>query len=157
MNSILHILEAYTNLYTTWPHENLKKNIENLVKIFKDKIFNPETKHLGVFFDRKLNPIIDAISYGHDIEATWLLDESLKYISDANLKEEVNRITLEIADQVLEEAFENGSLINEKVRNILDKSRIWWVEAEALVGFLNAYQKSREKISKCSDRTLEIY
>lgn len=145
MNSLLHILEAYTNLYTTWPHENLKKNIENLVKIFKDKIFNPETKHLGVFFDRKLNPIIDAISYGHDIEATWLLDESLKYINDANLKEEVNRITLEIADQVLEEAFENGSLINEKVRNILDKSRIWWVEAEALVGFLNAYQKSREE------------
>ncbi|HOL39840.1 MAG TPA: AGE family epimerase/isomerase [Dictyoglomaceae bacterium] len=146
MNSLLHILEAYTNLYTAWQENALKKNLEWLVRLFKDKILNSKTKHMGVFFDRELNSIIDAISYGHDIEASWLLDEALKYLDDKELKEEMAKTNLEIAKVVIQEAFENGSLLNEKVRGRLDKTRIWWVQAEAFLGFLNAYEKSKDPI-----------
>lgn len=144
MNSLLHILEAYTNLYTVWQDLDLERNLENLVEIFKDKIYDPESNHLRVFFDHKMNPIVDAVSYGHDIEATWLIDEALNFIKNNNLKKEMRDINLKISKKILEEAFQENSLLNEKVRGEINKDRIWWVQAEALVGFLNAYEKSKD-------------
>lgn len=155
MNSILHIMEAYSNLFEVWQDYMLKKNLENILYIFKTKIFDPQNNHLKVFFDHKMESIIDAISYGHDIEATWLIDEALKHIEDVSLRTELKNITLKISETILEEAFENGSLLNEKVRGVLNKDRIWWAQAEALVGFLNAYEKSNN--SKFYNAVIEIW
>lgn len=143
MNTLLHLLEAYTNLFTATYDLKVRKEIENLIILFKEKIYNPKTDHLYVFFDNKMKPIIDAISYGHDIEATWLIDEALIYIENNTLIKEMTEINLRIAERVLEEAFENNSLLNEKVRREVNKDRVWWVQAEALLGFLNAYQKTK--------------
>jgi mannobiose 2-epimerase len=155
MNTLLHILEAYTNLFTATYDQSIKKKIEDLIILFKEKIYDSKTNHLYVFFDKKMNPIIDAISYGHDIEATWLIDEALRYIDNNKLIKEMSEINLKIAEKVLEEAFESGSLLNERVKGIVDKNRIWWVQAEALVGFLNTYQKS--KLDKFLKAVFELW
>jgi len=85
------------------------------------------------------------VSYGHDIEASWLLDEAAKYLRNEKLKEEVEKLTLEVTQVTLQEAFDGKSLINEKVEDRVDRSKIWWVEAETVVGFFNAYQKTKEE------------
>ncbi|ADQ45205.1 hypothetical protein Calkro_0294 [Caldicellulosiruptor kronotskyensis 2002] len=87
--------------------------------------------------------------------ASWLLDEAAKYLKDEKLKEEVEKLTLEVAKVTLKEAFDGQSLINEKVEDKIDRSKIWWVEAETVVGFFNAYQKSKEE--KFLDATIKTW
>lgn len=154
MNSYLHVLEAYTNLYSIWKDKGLYEKIIWLLKIFKDKIYDSQSKHLKPFFDKDWKPIIDAISYGHDIEASWLMDESAKIVEE-NLRKEIETLNVELADSVLKEAWEKNSLINEKVRGNVDKSRVWWVQAEGVVGFFNAYQKTKD--SKFLEVTISLW
>ena len=141
MNTHLHILEAYTNLYNVWPAEELKGRIENLIYIFYEKIFDHKTKFLKVFFDKKWGDIIELKSFGHDIEGSWLIDEALKVIGleDDRVITMIKDIAYNIADYAIQE---DGSLINEEEKNTMDYTRVWWVQAEAMVGFLNAYQRT---------------
>jgi mannobiose 2-epimerase len=144
MNTHIHVLEAYTTLYKAWPDEGLKGRLENLLTILYEKIYNKETKFLGVFFDKKWNSILDIKSFGHDIEASWLIDETLKAIGLE--KSEYVQMVIDIAYNIADYAIqEDGSLINEQVDEELDKTRVWWVQAEAIVGFLNAYQRTHDE------------
>lgn len=142
MNTHLHILEPYTNLLRVWKDDRLKKQLKNLISIFTDKILNKETNHLGLFFDEDWDPKSDIISYGHDIEASWLLHEAALVLGDEQVLKEVEKIVPKIARAASEGITDDGSMIYEKseLNKHIDNECHWWVQAEAVVGYINLYQ-----------------
>ena len=116
-----------------------------LLEITKEKIFNSKDNCLRVFFNRELEQIGDIHSYGHDIEASWLLDRACEVIGNKRLQAEWRFINLRISRNIYEIAFENGAVNNERENDKIDKKRIWWVQAESVVGFINAFQQGGEK------------
>ncbi|HEX7584161.1 MAG TPA: AGE family epimerase/isomerase [Prolixibacteraceae bacterium] len=142
MNTHLHILEAYTNLYRVWKDDGLATQLRNLILIFIEKIVNQKTKHLNLFFDENWNSKSVIVSYGHDIEASWLIDEAARVLGDPDLLRKVQKICIGIAEAACEGLQPDGSLFYELDKAIghLDKDRHWWVQAEGVVGFLNAWE-----------------
>jgi len=142
MNTHLHILEAYTNLYRVWKDDDLARQLRNLILIFSEKIMNPATRHLNLFFDENWTSKSEIVSYGHDIEASWLIDEAARVLDDRALLSEVQKICIGIAEAACEGLQKDGSLVYEKdnATGHLDKDRHWWVQAEAVVGFINTYE-----------------
>ncbi len=142
MNTHLHILEAYANLYRVWKDEGLAGKLRNLILIFTEKIVNQKTKHLNLFFDENWNPKSTIVSYGHDIEASWLIDEAARVLGDQDLLSKVQNTCIQIAEAACEGLQPDGSLHYEMDKAIdhLDKDRHWWVQAEGVVGFLNALE-----------------
>ena len=145
MNTHLHILEAYTSLYRIWPDAKVKKQLRNMVHVFTEKIVDPVTSHLNLFFDENWNCRSTLVSYGHDIEASWLLYEAAAALGE---EEKVKDISLRIAGAALEGLADDGSLIYERDDAIkhIDRDRHWWVQAEAVVGFINAWELSGDRI-----------
>jgi mannobiose 2-epimerase len=142
MNTHLHILEAYTNLYRIWPDEFLKGKLRNLINLFLNKIIDNKSWHLNLFFDETWNCRSTLISYGHDIEASWLIYEAAREINNKDLLITVKDASLRIIRAVMEGIQDDGSLIYEADSSTghIDKDRHWWVQAEAVVGFLNAFE-----------------
>ena len=142
MNTHLHILEAYTNLYRVWKDDDLARQLHNLILIFTENIVNPATRHLDLFFDENWNSKSKIVSFGHDIEASWLIDEAACILGDELLQADMRKICISIAVAACEGLQSDGSLIYEKETSTghLDKDRHWWVQAEGVVGFLNAYE-----------------
>jgi len=106
-----------------------------------EKIYNPAVGRQEVFFDKDWKPLIDLYSYGHDIEAAWLTDRGLAVLNDAAYKEKIAPITETITNNIFERAFTDHSLLNEAENGVTDTTRVWWVQAETIVGFVNAWQK----------------
>lgn len=144
MNTHLHVLEAYTNLYRIWKDEHLACQLKNLIRIFLDKIIDQHTGHLDLFFDEDWNVKSTTVSFGHDIEASWLLDEAAVVLDDEETSHEVREVVLKVADAAAGGLRDNGALMNEKdsVTGHLDDNSDWWPQAESIVGFFNAYQVS---------------
>jgi mannobiose 2-epimerase len=140
MNTHLHILEAYTNLFRVWKDEELKKQLRNLILIFTEKIVNQKTFHLHLFFDENWNAKSTIISYGHDIEASWLIDEAARVFGDQKLLAEVQKICIQIAEAASEGLRADGGMVYELDKGHLETDRHWWVQSEAVVGFLNAFE-----------------
>lgn len=147
-NTHLHILEAYTNLYRVWKDEKLAAQLRNLILLFIEKIVNPKTKHLELFFDEHWNPKGNVISYGHDIEASWLINDAARVLGDQGLLAEVQKTCLEVAEASCEGLQPDGSMAYEKDNSIghLDQDRHWWVQAESVLGFLNAYRLTNDHL-----------
>lgn len=142
MNTLLHVLEAYTELYRVDKNEKVAEALRRILKEFQDKVYNQKTKQLEVFFDVKMQTISDLYSYGHDIEASWLIDRACEVLGDDELTEQTHRYTNEIAAHVYEQALEENAMNNECFKGIVDHTRVWWVQAEAMIGFYNCYQKT---------------
>lgn len=141
MNTHLHIIEPYTNLYRIWPDEDLKISINGLIDIFKIHIINKDNGHFNLFFDMDWKVQSSAISFGHDIEGAWLLHESSRVMQEEKLIEDVRKFALRLADVTLQYGTDkDGSIFNEFDNGLYDKEKHWWVQAEAMVGFLDAYQ-----------------
>jgi mannobiose 2-epimerase len=157
MNTHLHILEAYTNLYRVWKDYRLKKQLKNLIEIFLDKIINPETHHLDLFFDENWVCKSTLYSYGHDIESVWLLDEAALVLGEAALLKKVRARVIKIADAATEGLLSNGAIINEKnyATGHVDTNCDWWPQAEAMVGFFNAYELSKKE--EYAEKTLATW
>lgn len=145
MNAILHLIEGYTELYKIEKNEKVGERLKFLLFQMRDKVYEPSTNALKVFFNTKLELIGDVHSYGHDIEATWLMDKACDELGDEELKKEFAEMDLKISANIQKIAFEGGALNNERDKDKIDKTRIWWVQAEAIVGFINAYQHSGDK------------
>lgn len=146
MNTHLHILEAYTNLFRVFPNDKIKNALQNLIECFLEKFINKRSKHLHLFFDEKWNSKLNAISYGHDIECSWLLQEAAEVLGDQELLKKVKVVALEMAETTLQNGFDgSGGIMYEKENGHYDKEKHWWVQAEAMVGFFNAYEVSKEK------------
>lgn len=145
MNTHLHIIEAYANLYQIWKEPHLKQAIQDLLETFEKRILQP-SNHLALFFDTAWNCTSYAISYGHDIEAAWLLHECAHILQDGDLEKKWQAKAILIADAAVEGIQSDGSLIHEYNPELdhQDKHREWWVSAEGMVGFLNAYQWTKD-------------
>lgn len=142
MNTLLHVLEAYTELYRVNKDERVKKALIKILDAFRNQVFNEETHRLEVFFDEKMNTISDLYSYGHDIEASWLLDRAATVLADEQIKADTNAYTNELVAEVYKEALSDGAMNNECFKGVVDTTRVWWVQAEAMVGFYNCYEKT---------------
>lgn len=149
MNTHLHILEPYTNLYRVWKDEKLKNQLINLTNLFIDKFLNHETGHLQLFFDENWKSNHNIISYGHDIEASWLIHEAALELKDENLLIEIEPYVMRIADAATEGYFPAAGMIYETDidESKIDADRHWWVQAEAIVGYANLYQHFDDKKS----------
>lgn len=152
MNTHLHILEPYTNLYRVWKDERLKKQIHNLVNLFLDKILDSETYHLNLFFEDDWTNKYQIISYGHDIEASWLIHEAALVLGDKDLLKKVEPNIIRIARAADEGLNTNGSMIYENLvaQGKVDRELHWWVQAENIVGHINLFQYFHD------DKALEI-
>ncbi|MBQ9119844.1 MAG: AGE family epimerase/isomerase [Lachnospiraceae bacterium] len=145
MNTLLHVFEAYTEVYRVSKYEMAANRLRFMMNTIADKIYNPELHRQEVFFDREMNSIIDLHSYGHDIETAWLVDRGLEVLGDEEMTAKLTPITKDLTNRIYERAYVDHSLLNECERGVDNTSRIWWVQAEAVVGFYNGYQKSPEK------------
>lgn len=144
MNTLLHVLEAYTGLYSVWNDNKVKNALKDILNVFAEKVYNGSLHRQEVFFDDDYKSLIDLHSYGHDIETSWLVDRAVETLDEADRMwgERIHRITKDLAQNILDTAFDGHSLPNECEAGKVDEKRIWWVQAETVVGFLNAYNES---------------
>lgn len=142
MNTHLHVLEGFSNLYRIWPDELLKKHIDVLLNNFFDYFIDKDTHHLNLFFNENWNTKGKLVSYGHDIEATWLLLEAAEVIGNDIAIEKIKRLIPAMAGATITGLDNDGGLWYEYEpdNNHLVKEKHWWVQAEAIVGFFNAWQ-----------------
>ncbi|WP_312105872.1 AGE family epimerase/isomerase [Lachnoclostridium sp.] len=145
MNTLLHIFEAYTEYYRVTGDVEIKKRLMWILDIIRTKVYNPNLHRQEVFFDEYMNSILDLHSYGHDIEAAWLIDRGLNVLEEPKYDSLLNPITKDLTNQVYQIAYQDHSLLNECEKGKVNTSRIWWVQAEAVVGFLNGYENDRNE------------
>ncbi|TRX48796.1 N-acyl-D-glucosamine 2-epimerase [Fulvivirga sp. M361] len=145
MNTHLHILEAYTNLFRIWPDPVLEHRLKGLIRLFIDQFIN-NRYHFNLFFDEKWQLKSNTISYGHDVEGSWLLSEAAAVLNDSVLLKEVEHLAVKMVEASLEGIDEDGALMNEAGdEGFTDTDKHWWPQAEALVGLINAWQISKDE------------
>ena len=146
MNTHLHVLEAYTNLYRVWKDTRLQQQIGGLIDAFLRYMIDPVTHHLVLFLDENWNPRSDTVSFGHDIEASWLLLEAGEVVGSH--VETLRKVALEMSDAACEGLASDGSLYYEyePSQKHWRREKHWWVQAEAMVGLVNAWQLSGDAI-----------
>ena len=145
MNTLLHVFEAYTELYRVEKLPEVKERLEWIMDTFADKVYNPELHRQEVFFDAEMNSIIDLHSYGHDIETAWLIDRGVEVLGEKKYEEKMTSITKDLTAQIYKVAFDGHSLANECEKGVVNTHRIWWVQAETVVGFLNGWKMNPDK------------
>lgn len=155
MNTLLHVFEGYSGLYQATQDENVGKAMRRILNIYAEKIWSAELRRQLVFFDKDYNSIIDLYSYGHDIESSWLMDWGTALLGDAGLSASISAINEQMARAVYEAAYDHHSLANECDRGEKNELRIWWVQAEAVLGFVNLYCKCGE--NRYAEAATDIY
>lgn len=155
-NTHLHILEAYTSLYRVWPDKKLRDAIVDLLDIFSEKIYNAQTGHMNLFFDMEWNTPDYGCSYGHEIEAAWLLLDAAFKVGNIDVINKIRPVINEAANGGLEGLHPDGSMIYERhADGSLDTTRHWWVQAEAVVGSLWMWKfKGRQD---CAEKALRTW
>jgi len=157
MNTHLHVMEAYANLYRVTGDKLVGERLRNLINIFLDDIIDKKTSHLICFFDRNWKSTASIDSYGHDIESSWLLLEAATILKDPNLIARVNKICIKIANAAAEGIQPDGSLLTEKdnATGSIRPTRSWWEQAETVVGNLNAFGLTGDE--KYLDRSINCW
>jgi len=148
MNTHLHIMEAYTSLLRVWKDPELQAKHKELLEVTLDRIVNHSTAHLKLFFDNQWNSLSDDISFGHDIEGSWLILEAAEALREKVLIDRARKLAPIMAAAVYQEGLDqDGSLFYESNSKgvMIDPNKHWWAQAEAVVGFYNAYQISGEQ------------
>lgn len=140
MNTHLHVLEAYTCLYRVWNNGLLKERLRGLIEVFQQHIIGPDG-HLKLFFDNDWNCGYDTVSYGHDIEASWLIHEAALVLDDEQILDRMKTLVQSVAEAALEGFTPDGGMIYEKhgQEGPADGDRHWWVQAETVVGCFNLW------------------
>jgi mannobiose 2-epimerase len=159
MNTHLHMLEAYATLGRTYKPEKSEQRLRDLIEIFLNHIIDSSNHHFRLFFDEDWKPKSDVISFGHDIEGSWLLCEAAEVDGDPELLKRVRHEALQMAQAVYDQAVDSdgGILYEAKNGEIIDSDKHWWPQSEAVVGFLNAFQLSgKEHFRAAADRTWEF-
>lgn len=144
MNTHLHVMEAFTNLLRVWPDALLRTRQAELIDVMMTHIVNPETAQMTLFFSEAWEARSHDVSYGHDIEASWLLVESTEVLGDPALDARAKELSVRMARAVYEQGLDpDGGIVYERgPEGLTDSTKQWWPQAEAAVGFLNAYQLS---------------
>jgi mannobiose 2-epimerase len=143
-NTLLHVMEAYANLLRVWPDPGLHANLRDLAEKMLTRVLNPATHHLRLFLNDDWTPRSDEISFGHDIEFSWLLVETAEVLGDHDLIARTKTVAVEIARATLAEGVDtDGALLSEAgPKGLTNTHKEWWQQAEAVTGFFNAYQLS---------------
>jgi len=145
MNTHLHVMEAYAALYKVWKDNGVRERLEGLLDLFIHKIIRSDG-HLGIFFDEDFNETESSkgiCSFGHDIEAAWLLLEAAEILGDEEIIRTMKKISLQMADAVERVGVDkDGGLFLESVRfgSHVRTNKHWWLQAENLVGFMNVFE-----------------
>lgn len=145
MNTFLHVFEGYSGLYQATRDERIAACLREMLDMFYAKIYHPQRRRQEVFFNDDYQPILDLHSYGHDIESAWLLDWGCTLMEDEALNAKLIPVLTEMAQNVYEKAYHGNGLFNECENGVNDENRIWWVQAETVVGFMNAWQRNPDK------------
>jgi mannobiose 2-epimerase len=148
MNAHLHVLEAYTGLYRVWPDERVANRLRELIDLFGEHILDRDKRHLHHFFDRDWTVLSDTYTYGHDIEAAWLLCEAAEVLNDPDRRTAVESWAFTVARGALAEAIDDdgGLVYAGRAGEVIDRNREWWCQAEAVVGFWQAWQLTRDPV-----------
>jgi mannobiose 2-epimerase len=144
MNNHLHVLEAYSSLRRVWHDPRVDERLRELIDLFARRMLDAGRGHLQHFFDERWNARSDSYTFGHDIEASWLLCEAADVLGDETLRLRVHELALHLAEAVRDEAIDtDGGLCYEgRAGTIIDRRKESWPQAEAIVGFINAFQLS---------------
>lgn len=146
MNTHIHVLEAYTSLYRVWKDPELASRLEALIGIVTEKMYNPQTGHLGLYFDMKWNSMEDIDSYGHDIETAWLVTEAAEVLGNSSLLKTITPKVLKMTDAALKEGLTpDGAMTYERKGNEYHRELSWWCQAETVVGCMNAWKLSGDE------------
>ena len=145
MNTLLHVFEGYAGLYQASHDSEVRAAMARILDIYLNKVYDPELRRQKVFFDLNYNSLIDLHSYGHDIESSWLMDWGTALLANRGLMVAVAQVDQALAENVYLRAFRDSSVLNECERGVDDTHRVWWVQAEAVLGFLNAWEKTGEE------------
>lgn len=156
MNTLLHIFEGYAGLYAVSKNPEVKKSMEEILEIYIHKIYNKSKKRQEVFFDLNYHSLLDLHSYGHDIESAWLIEWGANLLDNPKISKKIREISSEMVENLYTLAYHDNSLFNECENGINDKTRVWWVQAEAMVGFLNEWQQDQTK-KQYYEATTEIW
>jgi len=145
MNTHLHVMEAYTALLRVWRDSDLAARQNDLLEVTMDRIVDGATGHFQLFFDKQWNSMSDHVSFGHDIEGSWLLWEAAEVLGDPVLHAWAQKVAVRMAEVVYDEGLDkDGSLFYERNSKgeFVDPNKHWWAQAEAVVGFYNAWKLS---------------
>lgn len=156
MNTHLHLLEAYAALLRFHEDETVRLRLGELIKIFLDHIIDSTTHHFIMFFDEEWRSRSTKISFGHDIEGSWLLCEAAAILGDPAVLARVREAAVKLAQAVFEQGLDSdgGLLYEAQSEGIIDTNKHWWPQAEAMVGFLNAYRlTSQRRFLKGAERS----
>lgn len=147
MNTHLHILEAYASLFRIWKSAELEKALENIIVLFIERFIDPVSYNLNLFFNDHWELRSDEISYGHDIECSWLLYEAAEILGDEEIIKRTGSVSVEMARRSFRGVDKDHGMFNDHSpsKNHIDTDKHWWHQAEAMVGFFNAYQISGEE------------
>jgi mannobiose 2-epimerase len=145
MRTHLCVLESYTNLLQAWCSDELRGRLRDLLRLFINRIVHPSTRHLRLFFDEAWLPCSDRYSFGHDMEASWLLVEAAQVAHDPAVLEAVQAGAVRLAEAVLAEGVDaDGGIVGEAdASGPVDTDKAWWSQAEAVVGFLGAFELTK--------------
>ncbi len=142
-NTHLHIIEPYANLYRVWPSKELEQSLRNIIGIFMYRILNRDTHHLDLFFENDWTRGAGHLeSYGHDIECSWLMHEAALVLGDKDMLGQMEEVVKMVAKASEKGINPDGSMVHEANvdTGYIDDDPQWWVQAEAVVGFVNLYQ-----------------
>jgi mannobiose 2-epimerase len=145
MNTLLHVFEAYSELYRVSKDPYVGERLKQIMDIYAEKIYNPELHRLDVFFDANYKPIIDLYSYGHDIEAAWLIERGANILGEKAYEDMVGRISKDLTESIYKVAFDGNSLACECDKGVVNEGRVWWVQAEGILGFLSGFNDDPSK------------
>ncbi len=144
MNTLLHVLEAYAELYRALPEEAVRQAGRECLETALHRVYDPEKRRLEVFFDREYRSLLDMQSYGHDIEASWLMWDAVETFLPEDERAPYRDMCLTLAEATRERAFTDHGMENEIVEGVVEHTRVWWVQAETVLGFANAYDLSND-------------
>ena len=151
MNTLLHVLEAYTELYRAKADDEIRDRAVQALERFLGTMYNPEKHRLEVFYDDNYHSLLDMQSYGHDIEAGWLLWDSTEVFLPEERRAPYRAMCTDLLESVYSRAFTDHGLRNECVNGVNDELRVWWVQAETMLGLAMAWHLTGEQDSKWLD------
>jgi len=142
MNTHLHLLEAFTNLYRIGNNDRVAARLRELLDLFHHRILNRRLMHQDHFFARDWSVVSETYTYGHDIEAAWLLDEAATVLDDAEYIACARQWSADLAERIIEEGLDadHGLAYEGRAGHAIDRRKQWWPQAEAVVGFLHAWR-----------------
>ncbi len=146
MNTLLHVIEAYTELYRVHPDGQLMVACVEGLNQMLDKIYNPAKRRMEVFFDEDFRPILDMQSYGHDIEGSWLIWDAVETFIRPEGQEPWRKMCLDLLESAAERAFTNHGLHYEIVNGAVNTTRAWWPQAEAMLGFEFGWRMTGDRV-----------